>query len=507
MEPIFIRNADMPEEDTAPITVYEALSNSFGATNIEGIQRIAGLWRIYMKNKAKRLDIITKQTVVINEKHVRLYDENPFNNNNQKNEKRDKLTVRGLPLSVNNDEIKQILEEQQVKICSPIKFTFLRKEDGTLTSCKTGDRFMFIEKADETVKRNHTIGGYQCTIVHHGRNNFLCKSCNKIGHKIGDETCQAKAKEDKTLAFSGYQHPLSNEYPTPIQAFKQHKPFSSITQAYLWKMANDLDQTELAEEICAAKHAGMVKRMSKRIPDEVKRSWEEKEENLDTMKKLLDIKARTCCEFRQLLIDNQEKILAEATSDLRWGTGQSKYVTERTDPEFWPGNNYLGMMLMDIQIADLMQYEAKAQTNEIGSKQEKAKEEEEEEEEDEQQQRQQQQQQLQETEKNEDEEDMKENNQDKEASKQSPKIKAKMNNNNQKQKVKDSGKSKDKTTPSIPSTSKKQHQARSTERQGARHRTPTKDIRKYLDLTTRKRKQQETTPEKNEKPSKQTYTR
>ena len=107
MEPIFIRNADMPEEDTAPITVYEALSNSFGATNIEGIQRIAGLWRIYMKNKAKRLDIITKQTVVINEKHVRLYDENPFNNN-QKNEKRDKLTVRGLPLSVNNDEIKQI---------------------------------------------------------------------------------------------------------------------------------------------------------------------------------------------------------------------------------------------------------------------------------------------------------------------------------------------------------------------------------------------------------------
>ena len=67
MESIFIRNGDMPEEDTAPITVCEAFSNSFGATTLEGIQRIGGLWRIYMNNKTESLDIGTKQTVVINE--------------------------------------------------------------------------------------------------------------------------------------------------------------------------------------------------------------------------------------------------------------------------------------------------------------------------------------------------------------------------------------------------------------------------------------------------------
>ena len=82
-----------------------------------------------------------------------------------------------------------------------------------------------------------------------------------------------------------------------------------------------------------------------------------------------------------------------------------------------------------------------------------------------------------------------------------------MNNNNQKQKVKDNIKSKDKATPSIHSSCNKQRQARSARRQGARQRTPIKDIRQYLDPTRPKGKQQETTSEKNEKPSKETYMR
>ena len=89
-------------------------------------------------------DTITKNTVVINEKHVQVYDKNPFNAN-KKNDWEDKLAVRGLLLSVNNNEIKQILQEQEVKLCSPIKLKLLRKEDETLAFCKTGGRFMSIE--------------------------------------------------------------------------------------------------------------------------------------------------------------------------------------------------------------------------------------------------------------------------------------------------------------------------------------------------------------------------
>ena len=52
-------------------------------------------------------------------------------------------------------------------------------------------------------------------------------------------------------------------------------------------------------------------------------------------------------------LENQDKVLAEATPNLRWGTGMSAYVTENTRPEFWAGQNPLGMMLMDIPINTL----------------------------------------------------------------------------------------------------------------------------------------------------------
>ena len=31
-----------------------------------------------------------------------------------------------------------------------------------------------------------------------------------------------------------------------------------------------------------------------------------------------------------------------------WGTGLNKWVTEATKPDFWPGSNMLGAMLMDL---------------------------------------------------------------------------------------------------------------------------------------------------------------
>ena len=48
------------------------------------------------------------------------------------------------------------------------------------------------------------------------------------------------------------------------------------------------------------------------------------------MKRLLDMKVKTCEAFRNVLLENQDKILAESTPNFRWGTGMSQYVTEHT---------------------------------------------------------------------------------------------------------------------------------------------------------------------------------
>ena len=67
------------------------------------------------------------------------------------------------------------------------------------------------------------------------------------------------------------------------------------------------------------------------------------------MKDLLKSKAENCPHFRDSLIQSGTKILAEATSNTFWATGLDVRTTSMTKPEYWPGSNMLGMMLMDLR--------------------------------------------------------------------------------------------------------------------------------------------------------------
>ena len=111
-------------------------------------------------------------------------------------------------------------------------------------------------------------------------------------------------------------------------------------------MAVDLEREELAGRIKDAAHAGIVKRLSKEMPEEDRIAWED--QHMDIMRYLLKEKARTCEPFRNCLLMNKDKILAEGTGNKRWGAGLSIWMTEATKPSYWPGLNYLGIMLMEL---------------------------------------------------------------------------------------------------------------------------------------------------------------
>ena len=110
VEPIFIRESDMPSGNLNPYAAVKALLSRVHAQYVEGVQRIGQLWRIYVSSVKIRVDLLTKRTLTINGKLVPLYEQNPFITHQKSPEDRkDKLTVRGLPLSVSNQEIKTLL--------------------------------------------------------------------------------------------------------------------------------------------------------------------------------------------------------------------------------------------------------------------------------------------------------------------------------------------------------------------------------------------------------------
>ena len=179
----------------------------------------------------------------------------------------DKLTIRNVPLSVSNTEIEKMLVSQKVVLVSPIRYGYIRNEDGLLTGFKSGDRYVYVETYDPPLPRHQEVMSFPCVVIHHGKD-MPCIACGTIGHKIGEDQCPAKPKE-AILAFKSYQHPLSNHFPFPLIAFNTN--FKSLEHAYFWRMSLEMDKPDLAEQIKGARHAGEAKRLSKMIAGDEER--------------------------------------------------------------------------------------------------------------------------------------------------------------------------------------------------------------------------------------------
>jgi ribA/ribD-fused uncharacterized protein len=189
------------------------------------------------------------------------------------------------------------------------------------------------------------VEGSPAVVVHHGKDNRLCKACNQMGHKVGSSMCPALPTED-IYAFKGFRHPLSNHYAFDLYIWDNH--FKSVEHGLFWKMAKDMGEDDLASQIKLSKHAGVAKALSKSIAsDEVRYAWE-REAGIAVMTELLYVKCRQCPQFVHCIYENRDCTFAEATPSKIWASGMSEYVTMHTTPKNWIGENMLGQMMNDI---------------------------------------------------------------------------------------------------------------------------------------------------------------
>ena len=343
--PLFFRDRDLNDNSITPMDICRAITNVVGASKLDGLQKINSVWRVYLKDRQVRLELCVKP-LSINGHQVTLLDQNPnvtFSGSGISAQKKDKLTIKNLPLSVSNEEVVKFLKENNIVLASAVRYGMIRDEGGLLTSYKSEDRYVYVNPFEPPLPKQQDIGIFKCLVLHHGKM-FQCKACGEYGHKVGEEQCKARPKVS-IVAFKGYTHPLSNHFPCNISLFG--KTFKSTEHIFFWRMAMEMGKKDLADEIYAARHAGEAKRLGKTIaPDDIRWEWEEK--NVDLMKSLLEAKAKQCTEFKSCLLENSGKVFAEATPSKLWATGMSPFLTENTAPEFWLGRNLLGALLGEL---------------------------------------------------------------------------------------------------------------------------------------------------------------
>ena len=71
--PLFIRDSDIGNPAVTPYEVCNAVIKASSAGKVEGVQKINTLWRLYFKDKATRLLVFSKESIMISGKKVLLY--------------------------------------------------------------------------------------------------------------------------------------------------------------------------------------------------------------------------------------------------------------------------------------------------------------------------------------------------------------------------------------------------------------------------------------------------
>ncbi len=349
LDPLYIKNRDLKTSSGERVETYDickSLSNIVGTRNVDGVQLVRGLWKVYVKTLASRMELLSKG-ISVNGISVTMFDTNPFVREFDNQEQVEKITIKDLPLSLDNDKIKEFLNSHEgLVLKSGIRYGKVRDENGSWSDFKNGDRFVYaLAPIIPTIKRDSRIDDHPCRIFHSSQES-ICKSCKETGHKTGSIECPAFDDSGSVLAFKSYENVLSNFYQCEITW--SDNTFQSVEHAYQWTKAMELEKHDLAQKIKDAKHAGAAKAISRKgISKDESELWEGRSE--EVMKDLLRAKLESCTQFRDALIQSGDKILAEATGSTLWATGLDVRTTSVTKAEYWPGMNMLGLMLMDIR--------------------------------------------------------------------------------------------------------------------------------------------------------------
>ncbi len=362
IEPVFFLHRDigMHQDTIRPFDVCKGLV--VGDTNVDGAQNVWGVWRVYLKNKASRATLLSKG-LSLTGRDIQLYDKNPRTTNNaDPNRSVEKIIIKDLPLSVDNSEIYKYLQSfDHLTLTTGVKYSHERNEDGELTSWRNGDRYIYaVAPIFPVLPNTAKIVGMKVRLYHMNQKK-VCKACGQYGHRTRDYRCEAYDPDQHVVAFRSRDHVLSNFYPCDIP-FRDDN-FKSLEHAYQYTKAVAMGELDIAWAIKNAPSAFQAFKISTQLGsiDDTKH-WEEA--NIELMRDLVHIKMLNVPEFKDALLESVGFTLAEATNHPLWASGLGPDMTEITKPEFWPGRNMMGVLLMEEQAALVRNNEVLSQEEE-----------------------------------------------------------------------------------------------------------------------------------------------
>lgn len=175
--------------------MYMAVGAVINPSHITGLQRVNGLWRIYVENLTDKAALMVKG-VTLRGRSIPVLQTNPFV---MDYENVTRIRIQNIPLSADDNIIKHqlVLKGLDVRSCIREKLRI----GGRLTNCSTGDRLVNVKSSTlkEPLDRFMQFGIFKAKVIHKGQVNpsLKCSNCLEIGHAASNCKNPVKCLECK----------------------------------------------------------------------------------------------------------------------------------------------------------------------------------------------------------------------------------------------------------------------------------------------------------------------
>lgn len=144
---------------------------------------------------------------------------------------------------------------------------------------------------------------------------------------------------DNLVLFFGNNDVCSNFYLCSLQ-YDGHK-FHSSEQLFMYLKAKTFEDEDTAEEILKCQTPREAKALGRKVQNYDDRTWNSLRDKYMYITVLA--KFMQCREFKEVIMNNSDKIFAEASPyDSIWGIKLSEDDPRALDPSQWKGENRLG---------------------------------------------------------------------------------------------------------------------------------------------------------------------
>lgn len=210
---------------------------------------------------------------------VQVYDSNPYSTGTTgPGDKVLKVTICGLPLSVDDSAVFEMLDKFEINRKSEMKYENIRHPiTHRMTNVLNGYRFLYIAPLlnGKSLPRNAVCAKLKCRIYHQNqalndtamqcfncwetghrkhqcKNDRKCRVCRETGHAPGSSECKHyvdPTNSGDVIAFQRKSHPLSNFYPCHLNVFgEKHKSAEHVYQMTKAIRAGDLEAAKKVRE-------------------------------------------------------------------------------------------------------------------------------------------------------------------------------------------------------------------------------------------------------------------